>query len=471
MNEQTTTELSRRAFLGKTAGGLGGVALSCLLRQDAVAGPLLPHFAPKAKRVIYLFMSGGPSQVDTFDSKPLLNRLDGKMMPASIIKNHQFAMIKTKNPTVKGSPWKFQKHGQSGIEISELFPHLAKQADRLCVINGMYADVPSHPECFLQLHTGSFQFVRPSVRAWALYGLGTSNENLPGFIVLTSKGGGQGQPIAARQWSSGFLPGRHQGVHLKSQGEPVHYVSSPDGPDLVGQRRLVDAVARLNAAENERNPDPEIETRLAQYEMAYKMQASVPELADVSTEPQHVLDSYGPDVMRRGSFAQNCLLARRLAEKGVRFVQLMHAGWDQHGNLPTQLAVQCRDTDQPSAALVKDLKQRGLLDETLVIWGGEFGRTSFCQGDINNKKAHGRDHHPRNFCLWMAGGGIKGGANYGKSDDFSYNVAEKPVHVHDLQATTLHLLGIEHEKLTYKFQGRDFRLTDVHGKVVKEILA
>ena len=313
---------------------------------------------------------------------------------------------------------------------------------------------------------------RPSIGSWLSYGLGSENQELPTFCVMTSrdKGATCGQIFYEWYWGSGFVPTRHQGVKFRGSGDPVLYLSNPNGLDRSLRAGLLEDLAELNRLKYQQVGDPEIITRIAQYEMAYKMQASVPELTDLSTEPQHVLDAYGPDVTRRGSFAHNCLLARRLAEKGVRFVQLMHAGWDQHQNLPTQLALQCQDTDQPSAALVKDLKARGLLDETLVIWGGEFGRTVFCQGDMNNEKVHGRDHHPRNFCIWMAGGGIKGGFNYGASDDFSYNVAENPFHVHDLQATMLHLLGIDHERLTYRFQGRDFRLTDVHGKVVKDVL-
>jgi hypothetical protein len=471
--------VTRRQFFGRGSVGIGTAALASLLGSTAPAGqqtgglPGIPHFAPKAKRVIYLFQNGAPTQVDTFDHKPQMEKLRGTDLPASVQGGQRLTtMTQGKSQKVLPSIAAFKQHGESGQWISDLLPHTASIADDICIVRSMYTEAINHAPAITFFLTGSEMPGRPSYGSWLSYGLGSENDELPTFCVMTSrdKEASCGQIFYEWYWGSGFLPTRHQGVKFRGSGDPVLYLSNPAGLDRSLRAGLLDDLAELNQLKYQQVGDPEIITRIAQYEMAYKMQASVPELADVSTEPQHVLDAYGPDVMRRGSFAQNCLLARRLAEKGVRFVQLMHAGWDQHGNLPTQLAVQCRDTDQPAAALVKDLKQRGLLDETLVIWGGEFGRTSFCQGDINNKKAHGRDHHPRNFCLWMAGGGIKGGANYGKSDDFSYNVAENPVHVHDLQATTLHLLGIEHEKLTYKFQGRDFRLTDVHGKVVREIL-
>ena len=472
--------VTRRQFFGRGSVGIGTAALASLLGSTAPAGqqtgglPGIPHFAPKAKRVIYLFQNGAPTQVDTFDHKPQMEKLRGTDLPASVQGGQRLTtMTQGKSQKVLPSIAAFKQHGESGQWISDLLPHTASIADDICIIRSMYTEAINHAPAITFFLTGSEMPGRPSYGSWLSYGLGSENDELPTFCVMTSrdKEASCGQIFYEWYWGSGFLPTRHQGVKFRGSGDPVLYLSNPAGLDRSLRAGLLDDLAELNQLKYQQVGDPEILTRIAQYEMAYKMQASVPELADVSTEPQHVLDAYGPDVMRRGSFAQNCLLARRLAEKGVRFVQLMHAGWDQHGNLPTQLAVQCRDTDQPSAALVKDLKQRGLLDETLVIWGGEFGRTVFCQGDINNKKAHGRDHHPRNFCIWMAGGGIKGGANYGKSDDFSYNVAENPCHVHDLQATSLHLLGIDHERLTYRFQGRDFRLTDVHGKVVKEILA
>jgi len=472
--------VTRRHFFGRSSAGIGAAALASLLGPDLTAGkktaglPGIPHFAPKAKRVIYLFQNGAPTQVDTFDHKPELEKLRGTELPASVQGGQRLTtMTQGKSQKVLPSISPFRQHGESGQWISDLLPHTASIADDICIVRSMYTEAINHAPAITFFLTGSEMPGRPSYGSWLSYGLGSENDELPTFCVMTSrdKEASCGQIFYEWYWGSGFVPTRHQGVKFRGSGDPVLYLSNPAGLGRKLRAGLLDDLAELNQLKYQQVGDPEIITRIAQYEMAYKMQASVPELADVSTEPQHVLDAYGPDVMRRGSFAQNCLLARRLAEKGVRFVQLMHAGWDQHGNLPTQLAIQCRDTDQPSAALVKDLKQRGLLDETLVIWGGEFGRTVFCQGDINNKKAHGRDHHPRNFCLWMAGGGIKGGANYGKSDDFSYNVAENPFHVHDLQATTLHLLGIDHQKLTYRFQGRDFRLTDVHGKVVKDVLA
>ncbi len=472
--------VTRRHFFGRSSTGIGAAALASLLGPDLIAGkktpglPGIPHFAPKAKRVIYLFQNGAPTQVDTFDHKPEMEKLRGTDLPASVQGGQRLTtMTQGKSQKVLPSISPFRQHGESGQWISDLLPHTASIADDICIVRSMYTEAINHAPAITFFLTGSEMPGRPSYGSWLSYGLGSENDELPTFCVMTSrdKEASCGQIFYEWYWGSGFLPTRHQGVKFRGSGDPVLYLSNPAGLGRKLRAGLLDDLAELNRMKYQQVGDPEIMTRIAQYEMAYKMQASVPELADVSTEPQHVLDAYGPDVMRRGSFAQNCLLARRLAEKGVRFVQLMHAGWDQHGNLPTQLAVQCRDTDQPSAALVKDLKQRGLLDETLVIWGGEFGRTVFCQGDMNNKKAHGRDHHPRNFCLWMAGGGIKGGAHYGKSDDFSYNVAENPFHVHDLQATTLHLLGIDHQKLTYKFQGRDFRLTDVHGKVVKDVLA
>ena len=472
--------VTRRHFFGRSSTGIGAAALASLLGPDLIAGkktdglPGIPHFAPKAKRVIYLFQNGAPTQVDTFDHKPEMEKLRGTDLPASVQGGQRLTtMTQGKSQKVLPSISPFRQHGESGQWISDLLPHTASIADDICIVRSMYTEAINHAPAITFFLTGSEMPGRPSYGSWLSYGLGSENDELPTFCVMTSrdKEASCGQIFYEWYWGSGFLPTRHQGVKFRGSGDPVLYLSNPAGLGRKLRAGLLDDLAELNRMKYQQVGDPEIITRIAQYEMAYKMQASVPELADVSTEPQHVLDAYGPDVMRRGSFAQNCLLARRLAEKGVRFVQLMHAGWDQHGNLPTQLAVQCRDTDQPSAALVKDLKQRGLLDETLVIWGGEFGRTVFCQGDMNNKKAHGRDHHPRNFCLWMAGGGIKGGAHYGKSDDFSYNVAENPFHVHDLQATTLHLLGIDHQKLTYKFQGRDFRLTDVHGKVVRDVLA
>jgi hypothetical protein len=476
-HQQMTT---RRHFFGRSSVGIGAAALASLLdptpgrsqQPGGLAG--IPHFAPKAKRVIYLFQNGAPTQVDLFDPKPGLEKHRGTDLPASVQGGQRLTtMTQGKSQKVLPSIAPFKQHGESGQWISDLLPHTASIADEICIIRSMHTEAINHAPAITFFLTGSEMPGRPSIGSWLSYGLGSENQELPTFCVMTSrdKGATCGQIFYEWYWGSGFVPTRHQGVKFRGSGDPVLYLSNPKGLDRSLRAGLLEDLAELNRLKYQQVGDPEIITRIAQYEMAYKMQASVPELTDLSTEPQHVLDAYGPDVTRRGSFAHNCLLARRLAEKGVRFVQLMHAGWDQHQNLPTQLALQCQDTDQPSAALVKDLKARGLLDETLVIWGGEFGRTVFCQGDMNNEKVHGRDHHPRNFCIWMAGGGIKGGFNYGASDDFSYNVAENPFHVHDLQATMLHLLGIDHERLTYRFQGRDFRLTDVHGNVVKDVLS
>jgi hypothetical protein len=467
--------VTRRHFFSRASNGIGTAALASLLNEralgDDAAGSTFPG---TAKRVIYLFQNGAPTQVDTYDHKPGLEKLRGTDLPESVQGGQRLTtMTQGKSQKILPSAWKFRPHGECGTYVSDLLPHIGSIADDMCLIRSMYTEAINHAPAITFFLTGSEMPGRPSMGSWLSYGLGSENDELPTFCAMTSrdKEASCGQIFYEWYWGSGFLPTHHQGVKFRGVGDPVLYLSNPSGLDQKLRRKLLDNLSRLNAIKQQEIGDPEITTRIKQYEMAYKMQASVPDLADISTEPQYILDMYGPDVTRRGSFAYNCLLARRLAERGVRFVQLMHAGWDQHGNVPTQLAIQCRDTDQPSAALVKDLKQRGLLDDTLVIWGGEFGRTVFCQGDINNEKAHGRDHHPRNFCSWMAGGGVNGGMTYGKSDDFSYNVAENGVHVHDFQATILHLLGIDHEKLTYRFQGRQFRLTDVFGEVVKPIVS
>jgi hypothetical protein len=465
MNEQASTELSRRAFLGQSAGGLGGLALSCLLQQDVGARSLLPHFTPKAKRVIYLFMSGGPSQVDTFDPKPLLNQLDGKPMPASIIKNHQFAMIKTKNPVIKGSPWKFRKHGQGGIEISDLLPNIAKVADELAVVRSLHTDTFNHDPAVMFLNTGDVRFGRPSLGSWTSYGLGTENANLPAFVVLVS--GKNIQPLLDSYWGAGFLPTEHQGTPFRSQGAPVLYLKNPKGISSETRRDQIDLIRSLNKRHEENVNDPEIAARIKQYELAYRMQTSVPELADLTREPKAVRKAYGAEP-GKVSFANNCLLARRLCERGVRFVQLFEKGWDSHGNIAKEHSARSRAVDQPIAALISDLKQRGLLDETLIVWGGEFGRTPMAQG---NGGGYGRDHHPHGFTMWMAGGGVKPGIVHGATDEFGYFAIRDRVHVHDFNATILHLLGLDHERLTYRHAGRDFRLTDVHGNVVKELLA
>jgi hypothetical protein len=470
--------LTRRELFRKGALGLGAAALGTLLSKDASAAgglPGLPHFAPKAKRVIYLFMNGAPTHVDLFDYKPRLQEMHGKPVPQEYLGSKRFSTM-TGDPKGKlllAPVEPFARHGESGAWVSGLMPHTARLADDLCFIKSMHTEQVNHAPAISFMLSGGEQPGRPTMGAWMHYGLGTLTENLPAFAVMTSvsKGTSCGQIFYDFYWSSGFLPSRYQGVKLRGSGDPVLYLSNPDGMSRETRRGMLDDLAKLNEIKLRESGDPEIATRIAQYEMAYRMQASVPELSDVSKEPKEVLDLYGPQAKEQGTFAYNCLMARRLIERGVRFVQLMHAGWDQHSSLTTELYTQCRDTDQPSAGLVRDLKQRGLLDDTLVIWGGEFGRTPFLQGNLADRARWGRDHHPYAFTLWMAGGGVKPGTTFGESDDLGINVAKDPVHVHDFQATVLHLLGIQHEKLTFKFQGRDFRLTDVHGHVVKPILA
>jgi hypothetical protein len=475
--------LTRRQFFGRSALGVGTAALASLLGKDLGAAtservgglPGIPHFAPKAKRVIYLFQNGAPSHVDLYDYKPKLREWHGKEIPPEIQGGQRLStMTSGQNAKpVLGEITEFKQRGESGAWVSSFTPHIAEIADELCFVKSLHTEQVNHAPAITFFLTGAEQAGRPSLGAWLSYGLGSDTEDLPSFVVMTSrdKEASCGQIFYDFYWGSGFLPTRFQGVKFRGSGDPVLYLSNPEGMSREMRRGLLDDLARLNELNLAEYGDPEIATRIAQYEMAYRMQASVPELTDFSDEPQHVLDAYGPDVKLQGSFAYNCLIARRLAERGVRFVQLMHAGWDQHRNLTTQLEIQCRDTDAPSAALVKDLKSRGLLDETLVIWGGEFGRTPFLQGSIEDRKVWGRDHHPYAFTIWMAGGGIKPGTSYGESDEFGHNVAQDGVHVHDFQATLLHLLGIDHERLTFKFQGRRFRLTDVHGKVVRPILA
>lgn len=469
--EMTFTQLQRRCFLQRSGLGLGGVALASLLSGNALGNDpaSLPHFAAKAKRVIYLFQSGAPSQLDLFDHKPGLKQLQGTELPDSIRQGQRLTgMTSTQeNFPVAASKYRFQQHGECGTWISDLLPHTAKLADELCVIRSLHTGAINHDPAITFFQTGAQLAGRPSIGAWLSYGLGSENANLPAFVALISGTGDQ--PLYERLWGSGFLPTKYQGVKFRSAGEPVLFLSNPKGIDQATRRRMLDDLARLNHLKLEEWGDPEIATRIAQYEMAYQMQTSVPDLADTSDEPEHIFDLYGPDAKKPGSFTANCLLARRLAERGVRFVQLFHRGWDQHTELPKGIEQQCKDTDQASAALVWDLKQRGLLDETLVVWGGEFGRTVYCQGRLTPDD-YGRDHHPRCFSLWMAGGGIRPGFVWGETDDFSYNITQNPVHVHDLHATLLSLLGIDHERLTYKFQGRRHRLTDVHGHVVNEIL-
>ncbi len=478
--------LGRRAFLGQSL-GLGAAALASLLAEDGYAAPpqpaaaaarepgilAAPHVTPRAKRVIYLMQTGAPSQVDLFDYKPGLAKLRGQPLPASIQMGQRLTtMTQGKPQPLLPGIAPFRQHGESGAWLCDFLPHTASIADQLCFIRTLHTEAINHAPAVTLFLSGAQEPGRPSFGAWLAYGLGSDNRDLPTFCVMTSRDreASCGQLFYDYYWGSGFLPSKFQGVKFRGEGDPVLYLSNPQGVSSTVRRGLLDDLAKLNQLKHQQVGDPEILTRIAQYEMAYRMQSSVPELTDFSTEPAHVLEMYGPDVQRRGSFAANCLLARRLAERGVKFIQLMHAGWDQHSNLPTQLEIQCRDTDQPSAALVQDLKQRGLLDDTLVIWGGEFGRTVFGQGDIDNPKTHGRDHHGRCFTLWMAGGGVNAGYAHGETDEFSYNIAADGVHVHDFQATVLHLLGIDHERLTFKYQGRHFRLTDVHGKVVKPVL-
>ncbi|HWE04814.1 MAG TPA: DUF1501 domain-containing protein [Tepidisphaeraceae bacterium] len=476
---QQALSLTRRQLFGRTAAGLGTVALATLFGRDALASESavpahLAHFAPKAKRVIYMLHGGAPSHVDLFDYKAGLEKYRGQQLPDSVRGNQRLTTMTAgqKQLLVLPGITKFNQYGQSGAWLCDFLPHTASIADDLCFIKSMHTEAINHAPAVTLFMTGAQTPGRPSIGAWLSYGLGSLNDNLPTFVVMTSrdKEASCGQLFFDYYWGSGFLPSKHQGVQLRSSGDPVLYLSNPPGVSRDVRRGVLNDLDALNEAHLNEIGDPEIATRISQYEMAYRMQTSVPEIADLSTEPKEILDLYGPDVLRPNSYAGNCLRARRLAERGVRYVQLFHAGWDQHQNLPTQLKIQCQDTDQPSAALVKDLKQRGLLDETLIVWAGEFGRTVFGQGDIK-AKAYGRDHHGRCFTIWLAGGGIKPGFTYGQTDDFCYNVAQDPVHVHDLQATLLHCLGFDHRKLTFKFQGRYFRLTDVEGNVVKPILA
>jgi len=470
--------LTRRHFFGLSSAGIGTAALASLLGEDLQAQtgglPGFPHFAPKAKRVIYLFQSGGPSQMDLFDYKPALAKHRGQELPDSIRQGQRLtAMTATQSNFPVASPvFRFAQHGRSGAWLSELVPHTAKVADDLAFIKSMHTEAINHDPAITFLQTGAQLAGRPSIGSWLAYGLGSENKDLPAFVVMISHGTGRpgDQPLYDRLWGSGFLPTRYQGVKFRSAGDPVLFLSDPPGLSGEARRRFLDDLAALNQIKLREFGDPEIVTRIAQYEMAYRMQSSVPELTDLSKEPERTFELYGPDSRKPGTFAANCLLARRLAERGVRFIQLFHRGWDQHTKLPEQIRLQCRDTDQPSAALVQDLKERGLLDDTLIVWGGEFGRTVYCQGKLTADD-YGRDHHPRCFTVWLAGGGVKGGASIGETDDYCYNIAQDPVHVHDLHATILHCQGIDHTKLTYKYQGRHFRLTDVHGSVVRKLLA
>ena len=475
-SEKIKLSQTRRTFLGRTVRGIGSLALASLLNPSSLTakvklgqqkwkGILQPtHFAPRAKRVIHLCMAGGPSHLETLDYKPKLAEMDGKPMPESFTTGQPIAQLQG-NSELKclGPTHPFQKYGKSGQEISTAFPKIGQIADEICIIRSMQTEQINHDPAHTFMNTGTAISGRPSMGSWLLYGLGSESDNLPGYVVLTSSGGGQDQPIAARQWHSGFLPGQFQCVQFHSSGDPIHYVGRPNGVSINQQQDVVNTVNNLNGILNETVDDPEISTRISQYEMAFRMQTSVPDLMDVSDDPQHIRDLYGAQP-GDGSFASNCLLARRLAERGVRFIQLYHRGWDHHGGIKNAIGVTAGLVDQASAALVTDLKQRGMLDDTLIIWGGEFGRTPMAQGS-------GRDHHIRGFSVWMAGGGIKGGVSYGNTDELGYYAVEDIVHVHDFHATILHLLGIDHQKLTYRFQGRDFRLTDVHGHPVNNIIA
>ena len=477
---------NRRHFFGRTATGIGMAALGSLLGGEAVADPSLlaplslpnnptSHFAPHAKRVIYLFQSGAPSQMDLLDYKPQMKAVHGNELPDSVRQGQRLTGMSSGQSSfpVAASKYKFEQHGKSGAWISELLPYTAGIVDDLCIVKSLHTHAINHGPAISYMQTGDERPGAASMGSWVSYGLGSESQELPAFVVMVSKGKGSraadAQILFSRLWGSGYLPAKYQGVRFRSTGDPVLYLSNPAGIDRSSRRQILDAIAQLNRFQQDELGDPEIVTRIAQYELAFRMQAAVPKLMDFSDESNKTLEMYGPDVKQPGSYAANCLLARRLVERGVRFVQLYHRGWDHHGGLPRDLPLMCQTSDQSSAALVKDLKQRGLLDDTLVIWAGEFGRTAYCQGKLT-ATSYGRDHHPRCFTAWMSGGGVRPGFSYGRTDDYSYNVVEKPVHVHDLQATVLHCLGMNHKQLTYPFQGRDVRLTDVAGNVVHDIL-
>jgi len=490
---QQLLSLTRREFFGRSAKGFGAMALASMMPAWAMADAERSqdsasryHHPPKAKRIIYLFQAGGPAHQDLFDYKPLLNKLHGSDLPESIRGGQRLTAMSANQAAfpLAGSPFKFSQHGESGAWFSEVLPHLSGISDELCFIKSMYTEAINHDPAITFFQTGSQIAGRPSFGSWVSYGLGSMNDDLPSFVVLASANKGD-QPLYARLWGSGFLDSRYQGVRFRSSGDPVLYLSNPDGICGSGRRAMLDRLSELNRHEFQQELDPEIESRIAQYELAYRMQTSVPDVTDLSKEPAEVFELYGPDAHKPGTFAANCLLARRLAQKGVRFIQLYHQGWDQHGGLRGGISAQCRDTDQPTTALIKDLKRLGMLEDTLIVWGGEFGRTSYCQGPLG-LESFGRDHHPRCFTVFMAGGGVKPGITYGRTDDYGYNIADADgnpihpsketftkgaVHVHDLQATILWLMGIDHTRLSFPFQGRDFRLTDVHGHVIKDLMA
>ncbi len=488
---------TRRHFLSNAGLGLGALGLSQVAGLSAMADtpksehrigglPEFPNFKPKAKRVIYLFQSGGPAQQDLYDYKPILRQKNGEQLPDSVRGGQRLTGMSANQASLPlaGSIFNFSKHGKGGVELSDLLPHTAEVADEICMIRSMWTEAINHDPAITFFQTGAQIAGRPSIGAWVSYGLGSMNENLPAFVVLITAGQGD-QPLYARLWGNGFLDSRYQGVHFRSGKEPILYLNNPAGVTAASRREMLNTIDALNREQFKHELDPEIESRIAQYEMAYRMQTSVPDVTDFTKEPQSVLDMYGPDVHKPGTYAANCLMARRFAERGVRFIQLYHQGWDHHGDLPGNIRNTAARTDQPTAALINDLKRTGLLEDTLVVWGGEFGRTSYSQGKMS-KDNYGRDHHPRCFSLWMAGAGVRKGFTYGRTDDYGYNIADASgtpitpskdvftpgaVHVHDLQATIMHLLGVDHEKLTYRFQGRDFRLTDVHGHVIKDLLA
>ncbi|QEC80320.1 DUF1501 domain-containing protein [Mucilaginibacter ginsenosidivorax] len=478
---ESRLNINRRKFLSRLSLGIGSFALGSLLIPDLFSGsgadaeadfvPGIPNFAPKAKRVIYLFQDGAPSQLESFDYKPKLREMMGQELPASVRGNQILTGMTAKQASfpLVGSFYDFKQYGESGAWVSDLFPHIGKIADDICIIRSMNTDAINHDPALTFFQTGAQQGNRPSMGSWVSYGLGSENKNLPAFTVLLSKGKGNGQGVYSKLWSNGFLDSIHQGVQFSSGENPILYLNDPEGLNRHERRKMLDNLAALNDINYKQFGDPEINTKIQQYEMAYRMQTAVPEIMDVSKESDDIVKMYGPECLIPGTYAANCLLARKLSENGVRFVQLYHQGWDQHSNLPQEMAGQAKDVDQASAALVTDLKQRGLLDETLVIWGGEFGRTNYSQGKLE-KANYGRDHHPRCFSVWMAGGGIKPGMVYGESDDFGYNIVKDPVHVHDFHATMLNQLGIDHKKLTFKSLGRRYRLTDVAGNVVKGII-
>ena len=463
---------SRRSFFGQAGTGVGIVALASLLNSELFANRAgSSQFTPTAKRVIFLHQSGAPSQIDLFDDKPGLAKWHGKETPVAVRMGQRLTTMTSNQASlpVTRSPFKFARHGESGIALSDLLPYTSQVVDDLCVVKSMFTEAINHDPAITMMQTGTEQPGRPSIGSWVSYGLGSENQELPAFVALLSGGAPGDQPLFSRLWGAGFLPSQHQGIKFRGKGDPVLYLANPAGITTKIRRRMLDSLGELNRIQSAATGDTEIEARIAQFELAYRMQHSLPRIANLADEPEHTFEMYGEDAKQPGTYAANCLLARRLVEQGVRFVQLYHRGWDHHTNIVSRIKAKCRETDQASAALIQDLKQRDLLKDTLIVWAGEFGRTVFCQGDLASND-YGRDHHPRCFSIWMAGGGIQPGITYGQTDDFSYNVAENPVHVHDLQATILRCLGINHEQLTYRYQGRDHRLTDIGGRVVSEVL-